>query len=296
MKQYEMVMDRAMQQLRPALRPVFEKEVLHYGILYFLQREGYLQHVVFMGGTALRLCHGALRFSEDLDFAGGKDYTPVLFREMAAGLKAYIESVYELPVEVKSSKFLALDGVSAGKHDGITVDKWVVTVITAAQRKDLPRQKIKIELANVPAYEMEYRPVRVHYQGLTQGENILVPVESKSEILADKLLSLPVASYPRYRDIWDISWLLQQGAQGNADLLQQKLADYGISEEQYRQCVQQRLSSLNALIHDGRMLQEMSRFLDDKGLAMMQDARYRQYLETEIREQLQQAINKKIFL
>ncbi|CDG92427.1 hypothetical protein XBP1_330002 [Xenorhabdus bovienii str. puntauvense] len=30
----------------------------------------------FQGGTSLSLCYGGNRFSEDLDFAGGKDFRP----------------------------------------------------------------------------------------------------------------------------------------------------------------------------------------------------------------------------
>ena len=46
------------------------KEILHYDILAGMQRAGFLDKVVFQGGTALRLCHGAPRLSEALDFSG----------------------------------------------------------------------------------------------------------------------------------------------------------------------------------------------------------------------------------
>ena len=53
------------------MRPVIEKEILHYDILFCLDQAGLLKDLVFQGGTCLRLCYGANRFSEDLDFAGG---------------------------------------------------------------------------------------------------------------------------------------------------------------------------------------------------------------------------------
>ena len=52
------------------LRPVVEKELLHYEILRALDEAAVLDKLVFQGGTSLRLCHGAPRYSEDLDFAG----------------------------------------------------------------------------------------------------------------------------------------------------------------------------------------------------------------------------------
>ncbi|HET6629122.1 MAG TPA: nucleotidyl transferase AbiEii/AbiGii toxin family protein, partial [Woeseiaceae bacterium] len=46
-------------------RPVVEKELLHYDILFALDTEGLLDPLTFQGGTSLRLCYGAQRFSED---------------------------------------------------------------------------------------------------------------------------------------------------------------------------------------------------------------------------------------
>ena len=45
------------------------KEILHYDILAAMRRAGFLDRLAFHGGTALRLCCGAERLSEDLDFS-----------------------------------------------------------------------------------------------------------------------------------------------------------------------------------------------------------------------------------
>jgi|GEM_PF-5801988 len=39
-----------------ALRPVVEKELLHYDILFCLSEAGLLKRLTFQGGTSLRLC------------------------------------------------------------------------------------------------------------------------------------------------------------------------------------------------------------------------------------------------
>ena len=44
------------------------KEAIHLHLLSALSDTGVLRHVVFQGGTALRLCYGGERYSEDLDF------------------------------------------------------------------------------------------------------------------------------------------------------------------------------------------------------------------------------------
>src|SRR3546814_12987594 len=59
---------------RAHMRPVIEKELLHYDILFALSQAKLLDSLTFQGGTSLRLCHRAPRLSEDLDFAGGIDF------------------------------------------------------------------------------------------------------------------------------------------------------------------------------------------------------------------------------
>src|SRR3954467_14462542 len=48
------------------------KEAIHLHLLSALSEAGVLRRVVFQGGTALRLCYGGERYSEDLDFVCGK--------------------------------------------------------------------------------------------------------------------------------------------------------------------------------------------------------------------------------
>ena len=85
--EFEKIVALAMQrQAVIGMRPVIEKELLHYDILYSLDRYGLLEGLVFQGGTALRLCYGANRFSEDLDFAGGESFTHLQLKEMKSWL------------------------------------------------------------------------------------------------------------------------------------------------------------------------------------------------------------------
>ena len=48
------------------------KEAIHLHLLSALSDAGVLRHVVFQGDTALRLCYGGERYSEDIDFVYGK--------------------------------------------------------------------------------------------------------------------------------------------------------------------------------------------------------------------------------
>ena len=238
------------------LRPVIEKELLHYDILCALDRAGLLDQLTFQGGTSLRLCHGAPRFSEDLDFTGGQAFDHGDVEGMARVIESFITRHYGLDVRVKSPTSVQ----NAQRTDSVTVSRWQVVVTTAPARPDLPRQRVRIEIANVPAYSSTLRPLRRNYTALPDGyEDILVPVETLSEILCDKLVSSVASKVTRYRDLWDLPWLQQQGAQINLEWLEGKINDYRVAD--YVDALEQSRVLLPERVHSPAFGEQMARFL-----------------------------------
>ena len=150
----------------------------------------------------------------------------------------------------------------------------------------MSRQVVKIKFANVPVHDVEFRKIAANYAGVPMGANILMQVSSKTEILADKLFALPMAEYDRFRDVWDIVWLHEQGAKVNADLLDKKIHDYGKTREFYLDRVAQRLATLKEMIQGGTFPQEMKRFLDTSELQQVENTMYRQYFTAIVQDNL----------
>ncbi|MBU1620818.1 MAG: nucleotidyl transferase AbiEii/AbiGii toxin family protein [Gammaproteobacteria bacterium] len=249
---------KAMQQAEvAAMRPVIEKELLHYDILYCLDQAGLLNELVFQGGTSLRLCHDGNRFSEDLDFAGGVDFSSARLTEMKTCIEDYIGKRYGLEVTVKEPASLKQEK----EYAELRIDKWQINITTAPGQKDMPKQKIKLEVANVPAYTKEALPLRNNYDFLPDGyEDTLVFTETLDEVMADKLISLPATQrYIRHRDLWDLVWLQQQNAQLNPELIRLKLTDYKIPD--YQQLLGSRIASLDEIVASAAFHNEMKRFL-----------------------------------
>lgn len=238
------------------MRPVVEKELLHYDILFSLEKEGMLRDLTFQGGTSLRLCHNASRFSENLDFAGGKDFTATQLAQMKECIETYIGSRYGLEVAVKEPNQLKKDP----KYTDLKIDKWQIAGVTAPERKDVPKQKIKVEVANVPAYTREPLPMGANYDFLPDGYgDTLIMTETLDEVMADKLVSLPATkNYVRNRDIWDLSWLHQQKAQIREDLVQKKLNDYRI--EGYDAMLENMIGRIPTIVAGSQFQDEMRRF------------------------------------
>lgn len=241
-----------------ANRPVVEKELLHYDILYALSSAGLLKNITFQGGTSLRLCYSSNRFSEDLDFAGGRNFCSEQLFEIKACIEKYVGDRYGLEVVVKEPKVLKKEP----DYADIKVDKWQISVTTNPGKSTLPKQRIKIEIANIPAYTQNLRMLTKNYDQLPSGySDLIIRVEELTEIMADKLVSFPAAARNiRYRDMWDLVWLYQQGAKPDAELVMKKITDYKLNDE-FEGWLQARIESLPSLVAGDRFKGEMKRFL-----------------------------------
>lgn len=290
MKEYFSVPDRAdFEELvnlamavpgRTQMRPVVEKELLHYDILFCLDQEKLLDQLTFQGGTALRLCHGSSRFSENLDFAGGTDFTSQDLQQIKACIEKYIQPRYGMEVEVKEPRDLREYPINSG----LNISKWQVSITISPERKDLPKQRIKIEVASIPAWTREPRALQTNYNFLPDGyEDTLVMTETLDEIMADKIISLVnTERYVRNRDIWDLRWLKQNSAIIDLKLVHRKINDYRISN--YLDKLEVMLQRLPEIVHGETFKNEMMRFIPEevRERTLGKDKFY-DFLEAEIR-------------
>ena len=267
---------------------VIHKELLHYDVLACMARSGFLSNLVFQGGTALRLCHGAPRYSEDLDFST----TPGFDIEALASFNAKIESRmarrYGLPARLKEPKPRNLEN----RGSQIAVHRWQLVVDTAPDRPDLPSQRVKIEVAEVPAHTSEPRRLRRNYEHLPDGyENVLLSVETLSEIMADKLIALPsshVAGRARNKDIWDLYWLSGKGVTPAPDLILAKVSDFRLDD--FAGMIEQTQADLPALLNGEAFRATMRAFLDVQAFnETFGSPQFSGHLETVLHELLGQA-------
>ena len=200
------------QQLRP-LRVVVEKELLHHDILRALSSAGLLKQLTFIGGTCLRACYGSSRLSEDLNFTGGADFTRDRLATMGNILIESLKAKYGLEITVT-------DPV---REQG-NVDAWKLKVQTRPGRKDLPTQRINIDVCTIPSYQP--RPmVLLNPYGVEMGTSgLILQAQSREEIFTDKLVAFALRpNRIKNRDLWDIAWLHQQQIKPAFELVKNKL-------------------------------------------------------------------------
>ena len=104
----------------------------------------------------------------------------------------------------------------------------------------------------------------MNYEFLPDGyRDTLIYVESLEEIMADKIISLPANQrYVRHRDIWDLMWLQQEGANINKALIEQKIKDYKI--DGFMGMLDDRINSIESIVHGSDFDNEMKRFLSQE--------------------------------
>lgn len=254
MSLFDQLVDEALknrQDLAP-LRVVVEKELLHHDILRVLSSAGLLARLTFMGGTCLRACYGSNRLSEDLDFTGGADFSRESLSAIAQVLVANLKAKYGLQVEV-----------SEPTRETGNVDTWKLKVQTRPGRKDQPAQRINIDVCAIPSYQS--RPmVLLNPYGVEMGTSgLILQVESREEIFADKLVAFALRpNRIKYRDLWDMAWLHQQGVKPQTDLVPAKLKDHHCEPQHFWVRLDERRRSL---LGDPKVVtefqQEMRRFL-----------------------------------
>ena len=269
---------------RAHMRPVIQKELLHYDILYSLDNAGLLDRLTFQGGTSLRLCHGSPRYSEDLDFVGGEDFSNRKLEPIKDCIERYIGGRYGLEVSVREPQDLR----GGREYADLKIDKWQVTVTTDPGHNDIPRQRVKIEVASLNAYSREPRAVQLNYEFLPEGYgDTIVLTESLDEVMADKLVSLVnTTGYVRNRDIWDLRWLKQRGAQPRTEWVRNKVRDYRI--DNYEDKLALMLERLPEIIQGDVFQREISRFVPlDVAERTIGKSKFKQLLTVEVSDLLE---------
>lgn len=198
-----------------SLRVVVEKELLHHDILRVMRDNNLATGLTFIGGTCLRCCYGGVRLSEDLDFTGGNDFSRDNLFTMGKVLTESLQDKYGLKVNV-----------SEPTKDKQNVDTWKIKIETKPEAKNLPAQRINVDICALTSYEK--RPMMLlNPYGVDMGTSgLIIQAQSREEIYTDKLIALAFRpNRIKYRDLWDIVWLHGQGIKPRLELIPNKLKD-----------------------------------------------------------------------
>ena len=205
----------------PQLYPAIVKQVTHTEALGALSEAGLFRHLVFQGDTAIRLCYGGLRYSEDLEFSAVSDLSEDIMNSFFECLR---ERTDEMNLQMDS-----LDSISAKdfRHVGGS-RSWrgrIVIPPPLSNRPDIRSSHfVKVEVDDRKVHEQTVRPIEVRHTDLGQI-GPLVTTKSPNELLADKVMAFLGRTSMKWRDVFDINFLLNRNARFDAAILKAKIKE-----------------------------------------------------------------------
>ena len=166
----------------------FELEVLDR-----LNSGKFLTHIVFCGGTMLRLCHNLNRFSVDLDFWVIKELKPGFFENM----KAYLAKHYDIKDSAKKFHTILFELRSHAYPMSLKLE--------------IRREVKKIHVEQLIAYS-KYANTQVFLRAVSLSDMM----ESKLEAFLDR---------QEIRDVFDMEFLFKRGVslEASVDTLREVL-------------------------------------------------------------------------
>ena len=163
-------------------------EYYQHEILDSFFRQQNSENYSFIGGTALRICYGGSRFSEDLDFD-------------TADLTTFDQ--------------LMLDTINDMQAKGFVIEYRLVhkgayhcylkfpSILKDAGISGYSEEKLLIKLDSAPIKNLYTQPHLLNQYGIFRN----IKVAPASVILAKKLLTISTRNRPKGRDLYDVTYL-----------------------------------------------------------------------------------------
>ncbi len=194
------------------------KEILQEIALYGLWMTGFFGLAAFQGGTSLRILHGMLRFSEDLDFILKEPDPGFEWSVYLNGMVACFEE-FGLTVEILDKSRMDQRIKKALLKDSSTGLQFNLNFSSGRLRKI---QKIKFEIdVNPPEYS------NFEYTYLDFPLDFEVCHQDLPSNFALKLHAMLCRPYVKGRDWYDFNWYIKKNVPPNLGHLESALDQWG---------------------------------------------------------------------
>ena len=226
------------------------REYLQHVILRALFERDGLEHLVFHGGTALRIVHGLPRFSEDLDFHTTAPEVPF---DLAAHLDDLTVDLHQAGYSVELIPKLTGDVQSAMvKFVGLLHDAGLHARAEA-------KLNVKLEIDRNPpdGFAVTRTPVNTYFPFVVKNHD-------RPTFLAGKLHAVLQRPSPKGRDYYDLMFYLQRWSDVEPNLpylrnalRQTQYAGAPVADDTWRQVIADQVEAVDW----GRIHEDVAPFL-----------------------------------
>lgn len=188
------------------------KEVLQYYVLAYIYSSAYGKKLIFTGGSALRICYGLNRLSEDLDF---DEEEAVDKNKLAKDLVVCFQS---------DLQYKEIEYNIAGRSEKIYLKFPILKDLGLSEAKnEMKKLFVKVEIDKNPAknYQTDLTPVaKYNLNFLVRSYNLQTLMANKIAAVLNRTWQLGKTKIAfKGRDYYDLLWFLQQKIGPNMERL-----------------------------------------------------------------------------
>ena len=194
------------------------KEHLQYYFLNFIYNSNYGKNLIFIGGSALRICYGLNRLSEDIDMDIELN-TTINKKQLAEDIVKYFKQTY---------LFNNLEYTISGKDEKIYFKFPILKELNISDNSESDKLYVKLEISDIisKSYKVALTPIS------KLGFNFIVKNYDLETLMASKINAIFTRKYIKGndenynfkgRDYFDLLWYLQKGIKPNMDFIKDTL-------------------------------------------------------------------------
>ncbi len=194
------------------------KEHLQYYFLNFIYNSNYGKNLIFIGGSALRICYGLNRLSEDIDMDIELN-TTINKQQLAEDIVKYFKQTY---------LFDNLEYTISGKDEKIYFKFPILKELNISDNSESDKLYVKLEISDIisKSYKVALTPIS------KLGFNFIVKNYDLETLMASKINAIFTRKYIKGndenynfkgRDYFDLLWYLQKGIKPNMDFIKDTL-------------------------------------------------------------------------
>jgi len=262
-------------------RAIKSSEIIQLIILHSLYSLIESKNIYFQGGTAIRWCYSGNRFSEDLYFVThlrGQDINTLILKMSENIRRNIIAHLGPGEFEVRSRKISRISSYSSFiQFRPIKERKKISVKLEFEQLKEgyVPETE-KVILSQLPFVR--------HF--ITIGEfripnpNSVIIVETKEEILSDKIRALFEREYLKGRDFYDLWFLNSLKVKCKSVLVERKLHMYEasfINKRNLEYFINPSGENKKEIIE--AIQQDLSRFLSPQEMSLFESSKFKEIFD-----------------
>ena len=215
-----------------------QHQVMQQIVLAGLQKGGFFENAAFYGGTCLRIFHGLLRFSEDMDFT-------LVDKNSTIHLENYFQPIREVfALTGKDVVITKKEKLHFGRVESAFLKKDTAAYDIAFQTEKTIKVKIELDTNPPLLFDTEQKLMMQPY-------SVMIRCLTLPDLFAGKMHALVFRNWKtriKGRDWYDFEWYIRHNIPLHFAHLQERIREFNgqeVTQEKFIHLLRDRLANAN---------------------------------------------------